>query len=519
MSASRLRTVASVAVLAVFAPSQAAAQQDEKSLISNLKRAQRVEEKTPEAIDSIIEIVRSLSGLDSQDAFAALVRAYAISEADLTTTREEQLDVEEQLAKSTTPNGRTSLTRSAFTALQKRQDLARRLIDRYVALQATIRDAVRASSHPSILLWLARSVLDDKKIPLPLRLSAAEAFKNADNDESLVKQVVRGIRSARTGTDLVVLCTAIQAIGEEARDTSPTLLRLLKHNDSLVRDRAARALASAKVVEAIEPLIDLLEREKGHPPQQALVAASLTALTGQDLGVTVGSWRAWWADNQASLLAGDSPLGGGMFELPAREGGGRYYFDIPQDGKSIFYVIDASGSMKEPVKLKTRTTTGDTVKVSRLAACKKELISAIQKLNKEQRFNILWYSDRVTPWEESMQDAEPRAIENAVEWIRKLGPNGSTNIFGALQKTFEFTGRGARDKYYDVDFDTVFLLTDGTPTLPSGQVDSTEKIITAVRGWNALKRVTVHCIGIGKGINAAFLKTLASENNGEFRRY
>jgi hypothetical protein len=84
---------------------------------------------------------------------------------------------------------------------------------------------------------------------------------------------------------------------------------------------------------------------------------------------------------------------------------------------------------------------------------------------------------------------------------------------------FSLTGRGSHDKHYGVAVDTVFLLTDGSPTKPDGKLDSTEKIVNAVRAWNPLKRVTIHCIGIGKGLNQGFLRQLASENGGEFKQY
>mgnify|MGYP001954691227 CR=1 FL=1 len=36
---------------------------------------------------------------------------------------------------------------------------------------------------------------------------------------------------------------------------------------------------------------------------------------------------------------------------------------------------------------------------------------------------------------------------------------------------------------------------------------------------NTLKDVIVHCIGIGKGVNARFMKQLAEENGGEFKQF
>ena len=107
----------------------------------------------------------------------------------------------------------------------------------------------------------------------------------------------------------------------------------------------------------------------------------------------------------------------------------------------------------------------------------------------------------------------------AQEWVRKLQPVSSTNIYDSLRLAFGLTGQGSKDKHYGTDLDTIFLLTDGAPTMPDGQLDSTEKILIAVREWNPLKRITIHTIGIGGELNAPFLEQLAGENGGEFRKY
>jgi len=112
-------------------------------------------------------------------------------------------------------------------------------------------------------------------------------------------------------------------------------------------------------------------------------------------------------------------------------------------------------------------------------------------------------------------------------------PNGSTNIHDSLQLSFSIKDFGKkvrrsskkkRKNKYDVGvamgFDTIFLLSDGSPTKPPGdKPDSTEKILEGVRVWNSLKRVTIHCIGIGRGVNISFMQKLASENGGQFKHF
>jgi uncharacterized protein YegL len=118
-----------------------------------------------------------------------------------------------------------------------------------------------------------------------------------------------------------------------------------------------------------------------------------------------------------------------------------------------------------------------------------------------------------------MQLATKEATARAQAFVKTLQPASSTNIHDSLEQGFQLAGRGSKDKHYGVEIDTVFLLTDGSPTRPDGKPDSTEKILTGVRAWNALKRITIHCIAIGKDLNEQFLRQLASENGGEFKQF
>ena len=118
-----------------------------------------------------------------------------------------------------------------------------------------------------------------------------------------------------------------------------------------------------------------------------------------------------------------------------------------------------------------------------------------------------------------MLPASKANIARAQEFVRELTHASSTNIHDSLELGFGLAGRGVYDKYYGTELDTIFLLTDGSPTKPDGSLDSTEKILVAVQSWNPLKRVTIHAIAIGKNLNDSFLRQLARENGGEFKRF
>jgi hypothetical protein len=318
----------------------------------------------------------------------------------------------------------------------------------------------------------------------------------------------------------------------------------------MVREHAALALSTICDPQAITPMIDLLASSYGQTKKR--VAAALEALTRQQHGTSESTWRRWFAAEGAPYLAGKVELGGGTPSSRNKTNEKNYYFGIPQDGKSIVYVIDSSGSMKAEINLRLPQSEppedapkgGGTVakldkkpgadsdkprKTTRLEACKDELIRALGRLKPTTMFNVIWYSDQPHQLKPEMLPATPQAIKAAQDWVRKLEPNQSTNIHDSMRMAFELTGQlptkaksgpitGAKQKRAAAP-DTIFLLSDGSPTLPTGKLDSTEKIINAVRNWNALKSVVVHCIGIGEGINESFMRKLATENGGEFKRY
>ncbi|MDB4653908.1 VWA domain-containing protein, partial [bacterium] len=95
----------------------------------------------------------------------------------------------------------------------------------------------------------------------------------------------------------------------------------------------------------------------------------------------------------------------------------------------------------------------------------------------------------------------------AITFIRKLGFGDRTNTYGALRKSLTF----------DQDLETVFLLTDGQPTI--GETVEPKKILVDILGRNRFRHLNFNTIGIAVNPNTeAFLKQLAIGSGGEYRR-
>ena len=277
---------------------------------------------------------------------------------------------------------------------------------------------------------------------------------------------------------------------------------------------------------------------------RSVVLDALVVLTGQSPGNASGSWRAWLEAEGGPYLRGEKRMGRGDASTRQQRKDGATttgsYFGIDQDGDAILYVVDVSKSMQHPVSGKVpagRPPVTGKGAISKWVRCRRELEQALEALSPDKTFNIVTFANHVRRFDDRMVPAAPKNVARAVEWVGKLDLELETNIYDALDLSFLLAGRGAKDTYYPTVIDTVFLLSDGAPTVPdvggdSGRVflrDKPGQILAAVRRWNALGRVQVNAIGIGidppppprsgrkgGGLPARFLRDLAAQNRGRF---
>jgi len=321
--------------------------------------------------------------------------------------------------------------------------------------------------------------------------------------DALNKERVDGVKAA-----------LLAALGRLSLDDAQVadVVKYVDDKSERVRLAATRALASLHRVEGIAAIVRRMPREEGRT--LAEMARALESLTGETFGAHADVWQRWWEGKGSGWTAADMPPrdedANIRRESPDPEDSGGFFYGIPQVSRKIIYVIDVSGSMKNEVGGRTR-----------LEGCKSELSRAISQLDRRAVFDVILFNNEVTVWKPTMQEAgllgkEGSPRDEARAFYDPVPPDGSTNIYDALRKAFELTGIDDKKKNAPLKADTIYLLTDGSPTTPDGQMDDTEKILEAARKWNELGRITIHCIAIGKDLNATFLRQLAEENHGEF---
>ncbi|MEM7167402.1 MAG: VWA domain-containing protein [Planctomycetota bacterium] len=271
-----------------------------------------------------------------------------------------------------------------------------------------------------------------------------------------------------------------------------------------VRAQAYRALAGHRKRASIDFLI---KRMKNEAPRVLWdLTWALEQLTGMSLGDQYTSWLAWWQPNSET------------FQVPTRKEAEeklpekaekkdvgtavREGLYGPIFSERVAFLFDVSGSMSVGVEEKG----------SRIQIAKDELVRVLQdQLSPSSYFNVITFSEDVKVYSKGLQKASKSKVRRAVKFVEALQAGGETNAFGALKMAFE-----------DKNVDTIFLLSDGQPTV--GEETIPAIIHQTVAGWNRSRKIVINCIGFfpGSAKNQdkkqarEFLKKLSLENDGVY---
>ncbi len=291
---------------------------------------------------------------------------------------------------------------------------------------------------------------------------------------------------------------------------------LVKDPDERVRKAAIAALKWVQSRSAVEDLIK--DIKSGSDAEKQYLSEALKALTKEDFGTDHAKWEEWWNKSGKTAQLAQPPR-------RATSYGKATYFGTTVDSKNVVFIIDVSGSMSEQYEKKKdgKTAFGGTTidpkkegggrKVTKIEVAKKELIRCIKKLQRDVKFNIIFYNQGFSAWQRSddgtgskIIPATPRNKRAAIEFVMTFSPSGRTNIFDTLAFAMK-----------DKDADTIYLLTDGMPN--EGRITSTDGIVAEAVQINRTRkpRAIINTIGFGlRAQGKSFLKKLAEQNGGGF---
>jgi uncharacterized protein YegL len=155
--------------------------------------------------------------------------------------------------------------------------------------------------------------------------------------------------------------------------------------------------------------------------------------------------------------------------------------------RDVIFVLDTSGSMR-----------GEKIEQARAA-----MEYCLGRLNPDDRFNIITFGSKVSPFREVPIDVSAKNVAAARTFIEDIVAEGGTNISGAL--AVALTGEATPDRPR-----LAIFLTDGAPT--DGELIP-DKIIEGVKKENGAK-TQIFVFGVGNDVNAHLLDRLAEETDG-----
>jgi HEAT repeat protein len=395
--------------------------------------------------------------------------------------------------------------------------------------QDAIAEALGKTKDPDAAKWLANDALKDKSWRTRAAVAAALGVSPADG--SLVNAALLG---AVKDSDARVRAAAIEALGRRGwKDAVAAILAAMKDDSWQVRVAAAESLAKLQPREAVGPLIARLQEEQGRLRED--IDRALKAITGVSFKGDPLGWKGWWELNGAAWDKGElakkeepkdpAPGPNGKPADPKAGGGTTTFYGIETKSKNLIFVVDVSGSMAEPASAGWKPDV-DSGKGGgapqgpkgnrKIDVARWELARAINLLPEDAKFNIITFSTDLKVYSPTKMLVATKAVKaQAVAFAEKLEPDAGTNIHDALEKAFELAGAGPNkaDANFKDGVDTIFFMTDGMPTV--GKSTDGVKIADLVKKWNAIRRIRIHCVGVGTHAED-LLKRLADESGGTY---
>jgi len=292
-----------------------------------------------------------------------------------------------------------------------------------------------------------------------------------------------------------------ELLSADARAHEDLLAAALANDDWTTRNVALAGLLAARTKSATAAIVARVDKEEGLMLQR--FADALWQLSGKPFRTSAKAWQSWWKDEGEDF----EPIA--LEELErlrleeerrrlAQTTRANSFFGIRVISHRVIFILDISGSMEERLRTPYLGEQGET----RLEFAKREMIAAIERLEKGTFFNLVTFSNDSNLWTPSgMALSTPENIASAVGYAQKMRAGGGTNLFGALRAAFA-----------DPEVDTIFVLSDGEPSI--GQITDPWGIRKEVANWNEDRGVVINAISVGGKFR--ILEWLALDSGGSF---
>ena len=294
----------------------------------------------------------------------------------------------------------------------------------------------------------------------------------------------------------------------------------LDASEDVVKRSAAFTLRTLNDPRCVKSLIDALKVAEGLLREE--LEGTLHFFTGQSFEGDHEVWSQWWEkEGEAWLKTGPRVRHSGALHVGRREKGATTsFYGVETWSKRIVFVLDRSGSMRSGMNASGQQhppQEGDeSAEKSKMELAREQLKKSIETLPKGVHFNVIFYETGVEVWK-APPELVPATKENkqaAIDWFLMIDANGYTRTFDALGKALEYaSGKGGAD--------TIFLLSDGSPTaVDAGEPLSGEALEAEYAAFlekNKIYKCLVHTIGIGQAQDQLLLQRIAKDTGGIYR--
>lgn len=350
--------------------------------------------------------------------------------------------------------------------------------------------------------------------PIRAVSSLALSLSPQGDFNSVTQALLDRLKREKVPNVIVALMEGLRKRQDKRAEVVSALVDLLRSEHWQVVVTAAKYLEDIEDKAAVKPLIDALDRSDGRI--RAELHRALVKLSGVQRSEDPEAWTSWWNEHGAAFLEGRYVAPAGERAEPSRRG---EFFGLPVHSRNVVFILDRSDSMREG--LEWALTDDDRAVLDQIPAPGKskldmarfQLKKALLRLPPKSRFNILFYNESARLFSDDMAVLDERTRKKAFEFVDAVQPSGGTDLHMALGTALAYA-RDADGVLRRDGVDTLYLLSDGLPS--SGQVTSSERILSRLWTQNIINRMEIHTVYTGKdrGKGLDLMKEIAKRNDG-----
>jgi HEAT repeat protein len=360
-----------------------------------------------------------------------------------------------------------------------------------------------------------------------VRANAARSLAQLGDTDS-IKALTDMASSGSNAKLRIAAMDALGVFGKAAEETIPKWESNLMNPAWQVKVATCDAFRAIGSTKALDMLIGRLDSEGGRVQDE--IQDAIKKITGYDRDMSREEWNTWWThmkkfgDVEKKMKEELEKEGA----TPAPTQGGNTvarqttkpptYYGIKVYARTVGYVLDVSDSMKTGFRISPdwEQKLGHAFKgTTKIGVAKEEIEHAIREMDPRTRLNLYFFNTTVRAWQTSPVPAGTMG-ENAIAAVNNIDCKLQTNYYDALRMVLGLDdGQDPwRTTFCDTP-DTLFFLTDGTPT--DGEITKTDELRTWFKEQNRFARLKVHVITMGSmGVELEFLPAFAHENGGQF---